>query len=141
MSDADEMLKSGQFVYADCVWVGDRFVAYDIVDDQLVLNEEAVLDVNDLADACAYFIENVDGVTYGGGESTAHGSCGFFFKRGPQGLEWALFALESDPFVGVEASPSQARFLSQSGDVWIVENDAVDRTRIERRTAKSPANR
>jgi hypothetical protein len=133
VSDADEMLRNEQFVYANCVWFDGRFVAYDLDGDQVVLDERAPLDTNDLVDAFSQFNRHVDGATYAGGESTAHGSCGFFFKRGARGLEWALFSLESDPFVDVEVTPSQARFRSQSGDVWIVERDEVNHARIERR--------
>jgi hypothetical protein len=133
VSDADGTLRSEQFIYADCVWFDGRFVAYDVVGEQVVLDERAPLDTDDLADAFSLFSKQAGGTTYGGGESSAHGSCGFFFKRGGHGLEWALFSRGSDPFVDVEVMPSEVRFRSQSGDVWIVERDEVGRTRIERK--------
>lgn len=133
MLDADEMLRREEFVGENCVWLGHRFIAYRIVDDVLVLDEALPLDTDHIADACALFCEQLDGDTYGGGESASHGSYGFFFKRSAKGLDWALFSRGSDPFVGVEVTPSEARFRSQSGDVWIVERDEVNRIRIERR--------
>ncbi|MGN6525259.1 MAG: hypothetical protein ACTHL8_02620 [Burkholderiaceae bacterium] len=132
--DADEMLRREEFVDEDCVWLGHRFIAYRIVDDVLVLDGALPLDADHIADACALFREQVGGDTYGGGESASHGSYGFFFKRSAKGLDWALFSRRSDPFVGVELTPSEARFRSQLGDVWIVERDEVNRVRIERKS-------
>lgn len=133
MPDADEMLRNAQFVHADCAWLDGRFVAWRLEGDRVVLDERIAVDTADLADADCRFDMPARGARYGGGDSTAHGSCGFFFKRGADGaIEWALFCLASDPFVGVEVTATQARFRSQSGDVWVVPGDAVARTRIER---------
>ncbi len=126
------MLRRGEFVHADCVWFDRRFVAYRVDGDRIVLDEGIALDTEDLADACALFARQVGDASYGGGESCAHGSYGFFFKRSAAGLDWALFSHASDPFVDVEVGPTQVRFRSQSGDEWIVEGDAVGCTRIER---------
>lgn len=133
MSNADEMLRNGHFVYANCAWLDGRFVAWHLEGARVVLDEHIAVDANDLADADCRFDVPAHGARYGGGDSTAHGSCGFFFKRGANGhIEWALFGLMSDPFVGVEVTATQARFQSQSGEVWIVPDDAVGRTHIER---------
>ena len=126
------MLRDEEFVHADCVWLDRRFVAYRVVDDAVVLDEHVELDTSARVDACATFTRQIDGVTYGGGESAGHGSYGFFFKRGTAGLDWALFSYDADPFIDVEVGQTQVRFRSQSGDEWIVEGDAVGRTRIER---------
>ena len=132
MPDADEMLRAEAFVDANCVWLGDRFLAYRIVGDRLVPDDRVVLDTAHRADACALFAEEVDGVTYGGGESASHGAYGFFFKRTGRHLDWALFSHESDPFVGVEVGPEEVRFRAQSGDAWVVERDSVACVRIVR---------
>jgi hypothetical protein len=132
ISDANEMLAREQFVCADCVWIDGRLVAFRIVDDAVVLDASIPVDRDDLTHVFAKFFRQVDGATYGGGEASAHGSCGFFFKRTGQGLDWALMSLASDPFIGVQAAPGQLRFRSQSGDEWVVEHDDPARTRIVR---------
>ena len=132
------MPRVDEFVYANCVWLGDRFVACRIVGDRVVLDDRVAVDVDDRADACTLFVDEVDGVSYGGGESTAHGSCGFFFKKTGHRLDWALFSLESDPFVGVEIAPGQVRFISQSRDAWVVEQDDVGCARIVRAVMTHP---
>lgn len=127
------MLARGEFVHANCLWTDGRFFAYRLVDDAVALLPDVVLDLQDLCDADCRFSQAAGSATYGGGDSTAHGSCGFFFKRGERGIAWALFSLESDPFVGVEVTASGARFRSQCGDTWVVVGDDITQARMERR--------
>jgi len=121
MTAADEMLHSGRFVHADCMWVRERFVAYRLEQQVIVPEPDAVVDAEDLTDVFPLFTVHDGDATYGGGEAAAHGSCGFFFRRSASGLDWALMSLDSEPFVGVELERDRAIFRSRSAASWIVD--------------------
>ncbi len=42
-------------------------------------------------------------------------------------MDWVVMSLESDPFIGVEHIDGEARFISSSGSVWVV-NETDDKT-------------
>jgi len=130
MTAADEVLQSGRFVHADCMWVCDRFIAYRLEQQAIVPEPDIVVDGQDLTDVFPLFTEQHGDVTYGGGEAAAHGSCGFFFRRSAAGLDWALMSLDSEPFVGVELERDRARFRSRSGVAWVVDLASPTRVRL-----------
>jgi len=131
VSDANEMLAAEQFVYADCYWQDGRFVPYRLEGGRLVIDEDAGLDTADRTDVFPCFATQVGDATCGGGETSAHGSCGFFFLRRGARLEWVVMSLESDPFVEVEAIPDGLVFRSRSGQRWIVGPDGPASLRVE----------
>lgn len=132
MLDAVEMLERGEFAQPDCLWKGGRLISFQVVGDRVAPAPDIPVEMDPLADLTQLFSLTVDDTIYGGGESLSHGSFGFFFKHGAGGLEWLLFASQSDPFLGVEVTPTQVRFRSQSRDVWVVTGDDVAGTHIER---------
>jgi hypothetical protein len=130
--DASEMLARWEFVYADCIWRDGRFIAFEIVGDRVVLDPQAAVDLSNSTDVFPNFTVDIDGATYVGGEASSHGSCGFFFKRVGERLDWMVVSTLSEPFVGVEREGSRLRFRTQLGDRWIVDGDSLDRITIER---------
>jgi len=134
---ARELLAQWEFVHADCVWRDGRFTAFEIVGDRLVLDPQTPVDTSNLTDVFPNFTVDFSGATYVGGEASSHGSCGFFFKRIGERLEWMLFSTTSEPFVGVEVDGARLRFRTQLGDVWIVDGDSLDRILIERTASRA----
>jgi hypothetical protein len=138
VSNASELLRGETFVHADCPWLGDRFVPFHVAAGKVVVEEQGTVDVDDLTDAFTTFELHAGDATYGGGEASSHGSCGFFFKRRRDRIEWAVMSLESEPFIGAEMSSDTVSFRTQSGDTWVVHEDSPARIRIVRASSGGP---
>jgi hypothetical protein len=126
---AEELIRRERLPYANCI--ADeygRFVSFSIVDNRVVLNATEGVDMSDTTDVVSNFLINIDGSVYGGGEGSAHGSCGFFYKMTNEKIDWALMSLESNPFVNATQVGNDISFLSTSGLNWIVPNGKISNT-------------
>lgn len=128
-----DVLNREEFFYADCICIdNEKPVKFEIRDNRVLIHEDIPIGELEIADIFQRFLSNIDGVSYGGGESSAHGSCGYFYKKTGEVLNWILMCLDSDPFVSVEKREDVVCFLSASGVVWAVPNDQIKQTRLER---------
>ncbi|OWJ61386.1 hypothetical protein [Inquilinus limosus] len=129
---ADDLVRREEFFYADCVLTPDsRIIGFSVSDGAFVIGEDLSTDDLDTTDIFGNFRIEIDGALYVGGEASAHGSCGFFYKMTGGHVDWALISLESEPFVGVERCDGGVRFLAASGAAWIVRGDDVTRIHIQ----------
>jgi hypothetical protein len=106
-------------------------VGYKIVEGRLDIDGSARVDDGNLTDIYQNFSVDMADSTYVGGEASAHGSCGFFYKRTGNILNWALMSLDSNPFVSVEEIDNGVAFISNTGHRWIVHGDHIEDLRIE----------
>lgn len=113
------------------VFADSRIFGFSVSDGKFVIGEELSEGALDTTDIFANFSIEIDGALYVGGEASAHGSCGFFYRMTGGRLDWALMSLESEPFVGVERCEGGVRFLAASGAAWIVRGDDVTRIQIQ----------
>ena len=44
------MLRGETFVFADCLWLGDRFVPFHVDGDAIVADEQGTVDSDDVTD-------------------------------------------------------------------------------------------
>jgi hypothetical protein len=130
--DVDNLLNEGNLFYEDCILVGNSTpIGFHRVDNRIVIDELGTIDESDLTDIAYLFSREIDGSTYAGGEGFNHGSYGFFLKRTGDVLNWALMSLESNPFAQVEIDKGSVRFLSTSGETWVVPDDDITRVLVE----------
>jgi hypothetical protein len=124
--DVNDLIRQEEFFYADCIAIDHlRIVGYNIKDCEIEIDENIPINRSDLTNIFQNFSVEVDGSNYVGGEASAHGSCGFFYKKTGDFLNWALMSLDSDPFISVEVCRGSVRFLSSSGVTWVVPDDDV----------------
>jgi len=129
--DVDELLNNEEFFNVDCLVIGQsQPVAYTVTENRIVVDSHAICDETDLTSVFQKFAKTINGVTYAGGEAASHGSYGFFCRRTGKKLDWALMSTQSNPFVDVSVDEGDVRFVSSSGQVWIVENDRLSDVRI-----------
>ena len=130
--DAADLIEREQFFYANCLVIGPaEILGSELINNKIEMDRAAQIDTSDLTEVFGNFQSEIDGAVYSGGEATAHGSCGFFCKKTEGRLDWALMSLDSEPFVDVECSGGDIRFLSGSGSVWVVEGGDITRIHIE----------
>lgn len=131
--NVNDALKDGSLFYEDCVLVGtSNPIGFHRIEDRIVIDELKTVDGSELTDISYLFDEKIDGSTYAGGEGFSHGSYGFFLKKTDEVLNWALMSLESNPFIKVEIGSGSVRFLSTSGEAWVVPNDDITKVFVER---------
>ncbi|MCR4465338.1 hypothetical protein [Burkholderia sp. SCN-KJ] len=132
--DADilrDMLLGERFLYADCVVNGKYdVVGYRIRDGQPEMDRSIRVAEYDLTDVFKNFTADVAGSLYVGGEASAHGSCGFFYKITNDVLDWALMSLDSESFVSVEKIHGGVAFVSSAGRKWVVCGDNIENVKI-----------
>lgn len=129
----DNVLKDGSLFYEDCVLVGtSKPIGFHRIDNRIVIDELRTVDESELTDIGYLFSGEIDGSAYAGGEGFSHGSYGFFLKKTDEVLNWALMSLESNPFIKVEIGSGSVRFLSTSGEAWVVPNDDITKVYVER---------
>ena len=120
------MIRNEEFYYSDCVIAGSSPVAaYEFCGDRISITEGNPVDEDDLTLIFQRFSIDVGNSSYVGGEASAHGSCGFFYKMTGDSLNYALMTLEQGPFVAVDLSDGVAVFLSEQGSRWIVRGDDI----------------
>lgn len=121
-----------ELFHANCLVISNsRIATYEIVDGKLEIGPDLDIGNLELTDIHQNFSREIEGSRYVGGEASAHGSCGFFYKKTGESLDWALMSLESDPFVDVELSPHGVTFTSSSGSRWAIADDDIASLRIE----------
>lgn len=131
--DANDLIKNEEFFCADCVVIGSESVrGYTLENNKIKVDKSIIVDENDMTDIFQNFSVESNGVCYAGGEASAHGSCGFFFKRTGDRLDWALMSQESNPFVGVNIEHDRVSFVSTSGAKWVVHRDDIANVMIEK---------
>ncbi|OMG69375.1 hypothetical protein [Burkholderia ubonensis] len=136
MDMLSDLIRRERFYYADCIALGHaRVIGYTVAGSRLHLNAATRIDESDLTDIVETFSIEIAGATYAGGEGVAHGSCGFFYKRTGDRLNWAVMSTESDPFFAARRVDGGIAFLSRGGDEWVVPGDDVASLRIDRRDA------
>jgi hypothetical protein len=127
-----ELLCREQFFYADCIVAGQSdVIGYRISNGKLEADLCVCIEKDDLTDIFQNFTTNIAGSTYVGGEASAHGSCGFFYKKTGDILNWALMSLDSEPFVSVEKIQDGIAFVSSSGHRWVVLGDNIKDVHID----------
>lgn len=130
--DADALLNGEEFIYADCIALNQStLVGYRIAGDRLEISRDIPVDEADLTGVFQNFSVEIDGATYVGGEVAAHSSGGFFYKKVGNHVDWAVMSLEAGPFVGVERSDDEIRFLTDEGARWIVRSDDLANITIQ----------
>ena len=128
-----DLIRREQFFHSDCIAVNSfGIMGYKFTNGQFEIEPDVSIDESDLTDILQNFSVEIDGASYVGGEASAHGSCGFFYKMTGDSLSWALMSLESNPFIGVEVHGGSARFLSSSGVTWVVPSDDLKMLYIEK---------
>jgi hypothetical protein len=113
------------FYCADCVLNGQlEVIGYRLIKGQPRIDRSIQVGRGDLTDVFLNFSVEIDRATYAGGEASAHGSCGFFYKKTAGRLIWAAMSMESSPFISVDIFCNRVAFLSSTGHKWVVnEND------------------
>ena len=128
-----DLLKNEEFFNDNCVVIGDsKATGYKWLDDRIVLDENIIIDEMKLTSVFEEFSIEINGSIYAGGDASSHGSCGFFYKKTNERLDWALMTLEFGPFIGVEHQKGKIVFLTSSDKKWIVEKDDLTCSYIER---------
>ena len=131
--DTSGLIGDEEFFYANCILLkSGEVLGYSPKNGRIEIDPGVSFDGSDLTDLMQMFRVDVDGSSYVGGEGSAHGSCGFFYKKTGDGVDWALISQESNPFIGVEFEGSKARFLSSSGAEWVVPEDDITRVYTEK---------
>ncbi|WP_175722023.1 hypothetical protein [Burkholderia anthina] len=126
-----DILLAERFFCADCVVIGKSgVVGYRIKDGQPEMDRSIRVAEDDLTDVFQNFAVTVAGSIYVGGEASAHGSCGFFYKKTNDVLDWALMSLDSEPFVSLEKIRDGVAFVSSSGRKWVVRGDNIEDVEI-----------
>lgn len=132
MLDVNNLLSQGNLIYDDCIIIGSsKVIGFSCDASKVVLGCEICIDAADLSDIGYKFSFETNGSVYCGGESSDHGSYGFFLKKTNGSLDWALMALESNPFIRVEICIESVRFLSSAGFTWVVPDDDITKVYIE----------
>ncbi|WP_152036636.1 hypothetical protein [Burkholderia pyrrocinia] len=120
-----------KFYCVDCIVVGQSSVfGYKIISGQPKIDGALHIKSDCLTNIFQNFSVDIAGATYVGGEVAAHGSCGFFYKRTGDVLNWALMSLDSEPFVLVEKIDGGVAFLSSVGRKWVVRGNDMENVRI-----------
>ncbi|MCY0911389.1 hypothetical protein [Massilia antarctica] len=131
--DVKKLIARGEFFYADCIAINSsQIVGYEIKNHKIEIDHQIPVDISDLTDIFPNFSVEMGESTYVGGEAASHGSCGFFYKKTQDVLNWALISTESNPFINVEVHQESIRFLTSSGFTWIVPGDNIKAVYIER---------
>lgn len=129
--DANDLIRAGEFIYGNFLVMGNsEFLGFNLNENGIDINENPNIDESRKTDIFENFSIEIGGSIYSGGEASAHGSCGFFYKKTGNNLDWFLMALESNPFIGVEKKENGVRFLSSSGFEWIIKNDNIVSVKI-----------
>lgn len=126
-----DILLREQFFCADCIVIGKSdVIGYRIKDGQPEVDRSIRIAEDDLTDVFQNFSVNIAGSVYVGGEASAHGSCGFFYKKTNDVLDWALMSLDSEPFVSLEKIHDGVAFVSSSGRKWLVCGNNIENVKI-----------
>ena len=119
--DVRDILEKGEFFYADCIVTDQSEVlSYMVMNSRIETDRIAEIDINVTTSIFQNFSVSIEDSVYVGGEAAAHGSCGFFYKKTGDVLNWFLMSTESDPFVSVDIIGNDVVFLSESGCKWFV---------------------
>jgi hypothetical protein len=125
------LLYREQFFYADCIVTSQSdVIGYKIINGQPEVDWSVRVEKDELTDIFQNFSTNIAGSTYVGGEASAHGSCGFFYKKTGDVLNWALMSLDSEPFVSFEEIQGGIAFISSAGHKWVVLGDNIEGVHI-----------
>ncbi|WP_334002716.1 hypothetical protein [Burkholderia cepacia] len=126
-----DMLLGERFFCADCIVNGKSdVIGYRIKDGQPEMDRSIRVAEDDLTDVFKNFATDIEGSLYVGGEASAHGSCGFFYKITNGVLDWALMSLDSEPFVSVEKIHGGVAFVSSADRKWVVCGDNIENVKI-----------
>ncbi|WP_175857543.1 hypothetical protein [Burkholderia anthina] len=126
-----DILLGERFFCADCIVIGKcDVVGFRIKDGQPEVDRSIRVAEDDLTDVFQNFAVNIVGSVYVGGEASAHGACGFFYKTTNDVLDWALMSLDSEPFVSLEKIRDGVAFVSGSGRKWLVRGDNIENVKI-----------
>lgn len=137
--DVDNLIRQDNLLFDDCVVVGNsKVIGFSRIDKRIVIDETIVIDASDLSDIDYLFSQEIDGSNYAGGEASDHGSYGFFFKKTGDVLDWALMSTGSNPFCQVEVGSGSVRFLSTSGEAWIVPDNDITKVFVEAGSLRFP---
>lgn len=129
--DADDLINKEQFFYGNCIlFEGSKIVGFDLKDNKVFASKDVSINEFDMVDIFFNFSVRIGNIIYAGGESSAHGSCGFFCKKIDGKVLWFLMSVESDPFVGVDCQENKVSFLSSSGCKWVVLGDDILNTSV-----------
>ena len=124
--DVNKLISEEKFFYADCVIIDDdSIIEFKVKKGSIELLNGLSPSELETTDIFNRFILDYKGSTYCAGEAAAHGSCGFFYKKTGNILDWALVSTESEPFIEIIISNRLLNFRSQSGATWIVSNDDI----------------
>ncbi|MDE9430801.1 hypothetical protein [Xenorhabdus bovienii] len=126
MLDVDELVSREEFYSSDCIFIkGSGLFGYRLENNNFIFDSEIHIDEDNLTDIFANFSSEYNDAVYVGGEASSHGSCGFFYKKKNECIDWLLMSSESDPFVNVIFDKGSISFLSSSGYAWVVSNDDI----------------
>jgi hypothetical protein len=129
----DGLLDHGEFYYANCIVFGRAdVVAYQIRNHKIEIERITNIDANSITDLGYMFSTMIEDSMYAGGEGTAHGSFGFFYKKTGADLDWLLTSTISNPFVAVHKNSDDIEFLSSSGQKWIVHGGDIGNVTISK---------
>lgn len=138
--DLEKLIGEGEFPFSNCTASkSSPLLGFDVRDHRIEVDLHARFDDVEFTYLFPIFSIDVGDASYVGGEVAAHGSGGFFYKKSKGEVEWVLVATESNPFVGVVVQHACARFLTSSGFVWVVPNDNIQMTFIEKDVSSATA--
>ncbi|AZK64776.1 hypothetical protein [Pectobacterium versatile] len=124
MLDVHELVKKEEFYYSDLIYIkGSGFLEYTIANNGLVFNKKNQIKGVELTDIFANSTSESNGSIYVCGECSAHSSCGFFYKKTNENIDWFLMSLEFGPFVNIIKNDREIRFLSEENSGFIVLNN------------------
>lgn len=131
--DLEKLIGEGELPFSNCIASkSSPLLGFDVRNHCIEVDRHARFDEVESTYLFPIFSIDVGDASYVGGEVAAHGSGGFFYKKTKGVVEWVLMATESNPFVGVVVHPACARFLTSSGVVWVVPDDNIQMTFIEK---------
>lgn len=124
--DVNNLLNQENLFFDNCILTrASNLIGFHIDADKVILDSELTIDQFELSAIGYHFSVEINGSVYAGGEGLNHGSYGFFYKKTDGKLNWALMALESNPFASVMVLQNEVRFLSTSGLAWVVPGDDI----------------
>ncbi|NHZ94276.1 hypothetical protein [Massilia sp. CCM 8734] len=130
--DVKKLIDQEEFFYADCIAINScELIGFEIKGNRIEFDHKIVIDMSDLTYIFNNFSVDIAGSIYAGGEGASHGSCGFFYKKTHDYLDWILISTESNPFTSVEIKNNDARFSTSSGATWVVPNNNIKAVYIE----------
>ena len=129
----DAVVTRYEFVFADCLVVGDRVYEYGWDHERLVLGAEIFVGSGEYGLAGFDELDRLDlgAITYSCGATLARGSSGYFMKTiGPR-LAWLLVSTDSEAFTAVRRRRDGVEFVSQLGERWVLPAEDVTAVVVE----------